>query len=59
MTFLKKAGMAFLGGWISGVAFSGFKLSAPIPPLMGLIGATGVLLGGYCYSLLIQLFARS
>lgn len=56
MTFLKDAGMALLGGWIIGIVFSGFKLPAPVPPLMGLIGAAGVLLGGYCYSLLIQLF---
>lgn len=51
--------MALLGRWTIGVAFSEFKLSAPVLPLMGLIGATGVLLGGYRYSLLIQLFARS
>jgi XapX domain-containing protein len=59
MTFLKEAGMALLGSWIIGVVFSAFKLPAPVPPLMGLIGATGVLLGGYCYSLLIQLSTRS
>lgn len=59
MTFLKEAGMALLGGWVIGVVFSRFKLPAPVPPLMGLIGATGVLLGGYCYSLLIQLFTKS
>ena len=58
MTFLKEAGMALLGGWIIGVVFSGFKLPAPVPPLMGLIGARGVLLGGYCYSLLVQLFTK-
>jgi XapX domain-containing protein len=58
MIFLKDAGMALLGGWIVGVVFGGFKLPAPVPPLIGLIGATGVLLGGYCYSLLSQLFAR-
>jgi XapX domain-containing protein len=59
MIFLKEAGMALLGGWIIGVVFSGFKLPAPVPPLMGLIGATGVLLGGYCYSLLIQLLTKA
>lgn len=58
MTFLKDAGMALLGGWIIGVVFSGFKLPAPVPPLMGLIGAAGVLIGGYCYSLLIQLLVK-
>ena len=58
MAFLKEAGMALLGGWIIGVVFSGFKLPAPVPPLMGLIGAAGVLLGGYCYNLLVQLFTK-
>jgi XapX domain-containing protein len=43
MTFLKDAGMALLGGWIIGVVFGWFKLPAPVPPLMGLIGAAGVL----------------
>jgi xanthosine utilization system XapX-like protein len=59
MSYLKEAGMALLGGWIIGVVFGGFKLPAPVPPLMGLIGAAGVLMGGYCYSLLIQLFTKS
>ena len=59
MIFLKDAGIALLGGCIIGVMFGWFKLPAPVPPLMGLIGAAGVLMGGYCYSLLIQLFAKS
>ena len=59
MTYLKEAGMALLAGWIIGVVFGWLKLPAPVPPLMGLIGATGVLIGGYCYSLLIQLFTKS
>jgi xanthosine utilization system XapX-like protein len=59
MSYLKEAGMALLGGWIIGVVFGGFKLPAPVPPLMGLIGAAGVLMGGYCYGLLIQLFTKS
>ncbi|NJK52214.1 MAG: XapX domain protein [Leptolyngbyaceae cyanobacterium SU_3_3] len=56
---MKDAGMALLGGWIIGVVFGWFKLPAPVPPLMGLIGAAGVLMGGYCYTLLIQLFLKS
>lgn len=59
MDFLKQAGMSLLGGWIIGVAFAWIKLPAPVPPLMGLIGAAGVLLGGYCYELLIRLLFRS
>jgi XapX domain-containing protein len=58
MSYLKEAGMALLGGWIIGVVFGWFKLPAPVPPLMGLIGAAGVLMGGYFYSLLIQLFTK-
>jgi len=54
MNFFKDAGMALLGGWIIGVAFGFLKLPAPVPPLMGLIGAAGVLIGGFCYQLLSQ-----
>ncbi len=54
MNFLKDAGIALLGGWIIGVAFGFLKLPAPVPPLMGLIGAAGVLMGGLCYELLSQ-----
>jgi xanthosine utilization system XapX-like protein len=56
--FIKEAGMALLGGWIIGVAFAGMKLVPPVPPLMGLIGAAGVLLGGLCYELIVKLFIR-
>jgi xanthosine utilization system XapX-like protein len=56
--FVKDAGMALLGGWIIGVAFAGMKLVPPVPPLMGLIGAAGVLLGGFCYELIVKLFTR-
>jgi XapX domain-containing protein len=59
MSFLKDAGMALLGGWIIGVAFGWLKLPAPVPTLMGLIGAAGVLIGGYSYNLLIRLFTHS
>lgn len=54
--FIKDAGMTLLGGWIIGVAFAGMKLVPPVPPLMGLIGAAGVLLGGFCYELIFKLF---
>ncbi len=59
MSFLKDAGMALLGGWIIGVVFGWLNLPAPVPPLMGLIGATGVLIGGYCYGLLVRIFTHS
>ena len=47
MDFLRQAATALLGGWIIGVAFAWIKLPAPVPPLMGLIGAAGVLIGAY------------
>lgn len=53
MDFLKQAGLSLLGGWIIGVAFGWLRLPAPVPPLLGLIGAAGVLLGGYCFQLLM------
>ena len=52
MGFLREVGPAFLSGWIIGVSFGWLKLPAPVPPLIGLIGAGGILFGGYCYSLL-------
>ncbi|WP_313934917.1 XapX domain protein [Nostoc sp. FACHB-280] len=58
MSFFKDAGMALLGGWIIGVAFGFLKLPAPVPPLMGLIGAAGVLIGGYCYELLSKFILK-
>ena len=54
--FIKDAGMALLGGWIIGVFFAGMKLTPPVPPLMGLIGAAGVLIGGFCYQLILHFF---
>lgn len=57
-TFIKDAGMALLGGWIVGVFFAGMKLMPPVPPLMGLIGAAGVLLGGFCYALIVKLIFK-
>ena len=59
MDFLKQAATALLGGWIIGVAFAWIKLPAPVPPLMGLIGAAGVLIGAYCYELIIKILFRS
>lgn len=42
--FFRQAGMALLGGWIIGVIFTGIKLPAAVPPLLGLIGAFGILI---------------
>ena len=50
--------ISLLGGWIIGVVFGFFKLPAPVPPLMGLIGAGGVLLGGYFYSWINSVFFK-
>ena len=54
MDFLKQAGLSLLGGWIIGIAFGALKLPAPVPPMLGLIGAAGVLLGGYCFDLFVR-----
>jgi xanthosine utilization system XapX-like protein len=56
--FFKDAGTALLGGWVIGVAFAAMKLIPPVPPLMGLIGASGVLIGGACYELLAKLIFK-
>lgn len=59
MDFLKQMGMSLLGGWIIGIVFGWLKLPAPVPPLLGLIGAGEVLLGGYCYDLIARLIFRA
>lgn len=59
MSVFRDTSMALLGGWIIGIVFAWLKLPAPVPPLIGLIGATGVLIGSYCYSLLVRLFSSS
>lgn len=58
MEFIRAAGMAILGGWIIGVVFAGLKLTAPVPPLLGLIGAAAVLFGGYCFELIYKLIFK-
>jgi XapX domain-containing protein len=54
----KEAGLSLLRGWIIGVVFTVTKLPAPVPPLIGLIGAAGVLLGGYCYEAIAKLLLK-
>ncbi|WP_017301952.1 hypothetical protein [Nodosilinea nodulosa] len=58
MEFIKAAGMAILGGWIIGIVFAGLKLPAPVPPLLGLVGAAAVVFGGYCYELAVKLILK-
>lgn len=58
MEFAKTAGMSILAGWIIGVVFAWLKLPAPVPPLLGLFGAGGVLLGAYCYELIAGIMFR-
>ena len=58
MDFIKAAGTAILGGWIIGVVFAWLKLPAPVPPLLGLIGAGAVVFGGYCYELAFKLIFK-
>lgn len=56
--FIKEAELALLGGFIIGVFFAAMKLTPPVPPLLGLIGAAGVLIGGFCYELIIKLIFK-
>jgi xanthosine utilization system XapX-like protein len=58
MDFLKQVGLALLGGWISAIAFGWLKLPAPVPPCLGLVGASGGLIGGDYDKLLIRILAR-
>jgi XapX domain-containing protein len=52
MIFLQDAGKALMCGWIIGIVFSLMRLPAPVPPVLGLIGAIGIISGGYCYRFL-------
>jgi xanthosine utilization system XapX-like protein len=52
--FTRDVGLALLGGWIVGIFFAGMKLIPPVPPLLGVIGSVGVLLGGFCYELVFK-----
>lgn len=56
--FIKEAELALLGSLIVGVFFAAMKLIPPVPPLLGLIGAAGVLMGGFCYELIIKLIFK-
>jgi xanthosine utilization system XapX-like protein len=56
--FIKEAELALLGGLIVGVFFAAMKLIPPMPPLLGSIGAAGVLMGGFCYELIIKLIFK-
>ncbi|NJR62838.1 MAG: DUF1427 family protein [Cyanobacteria bacterium CRU_2_1] len=41
-------------GWIIGVVFSWFKLPLPVPPLAGLFGLAGMMLGDWMLQQLHQ-----
>ena len=41
-------------GWIIGVVFSWFKLPLPVPPLAGLFGLAGMMLGDWMLQQLYQ-----
>ncbi|MEG3850517.1 DUF1427 family protein [Microcoleus sp. herbarium19] len=58
MNFIQDVGKALGCGWVIGVTFSFMKLPAPVPPVLGLVGAVGILLGGYCYRLLNELLMK-
>ncbi|WP_319420573.1 DUF1427 family protein [Pleurocapsa sp. FMAR1] len=46
---IKQFVLSLIGGCIIGIGFSFFKLPLPAPPLAGLIGLGGMLLGSWVY----------
>jgi XapX domain-containing protein len=44
---MKEFILSLVAGWIIGVFFGWLKLPLPAPPLMGLVGAFGILLGSW------------
>ena len=46
---IKQFILSLIGGCIIGIAFSFFKLPLPAPPLPGLLGLGGMLLGSWLY----------
>jgi XapX domain-containing protein len=47
--------LSLLAGWIVGVLFGWLKLPLPAPPLMGFVGALGILLGAWSIEQLKQI----
>lgn len=44
---MKELMLSLMAGWIVGVLFGWLKLPLPAPPLMGLVGALGIVLGAW------------
>lgn len=44
---MKEAILSLLAGWIVGVLFGWLKLPLPAPPLIGFVGALGILFGAW------------
>lgn len=52
---MKEFILSFVAGWIVGVLFGWLQLPLPAPPLMGFVGALGILLGAWSIEQLKQL----
>lgn len=52
---MKEFTLSLLAGWIVGILFGWLKLPLPAPPLMGFVGALGILLGAWSIEQLKQL----
>lgn len=52
---MKEFVLSLVAGWIVGVLFGWLKLPLPAPPLMGFVGALGILLGAWSIDQLKQL----
>ena len=55
---IKQSILSLIGGSIIGIAFSFFKLPLPAPPLLGLIGLGGMLLGSWLFQHMQNFFAN-
>ncbi|ARV62779.1 XapX domain protein [Nostocales cyanobacterium HT-58-2] len=55
---MKEIVLSLLAGWVIGIFFSWLKLPLPVPPLPGLVGLAGMLLGGLFLQELRQLFTH-
>ena len=55
---MKEIIISLLAGWIIGVIFAWIKLPIPAPPPLGLVGAAGLTLGGFCYQWLSQVLGK-
>ncbi|WP_009633999.1 DUF1427 family protein [Synechocystis sp. PCC 7509] len=55
---MKEIILALVAGWVVGVIFEWLKLPLPAPPPVGLVGAAGLTLGGFCFQWMRKYFTQ-